>query len=264
MTRVLRFATFLAPAMLPVYEFISRHVGQRVGMATELMVGQCYGELADADVSFVCGLAYIELCGPGRLPLVPVAAPVLAGPRSGGKPIYFSDVIVHRDSPYREFADLRGASWSFNERLSHSGFGITRYHLVEMGRTGGFFGRVIEAGFHDLSIQMVREGKVDASAIDCHVLALALRDDPSLAEEVRVIDSLGPSTIQPVVVAEWLPGDIRDRIREALVDLADDPEGRIWLSRGLLDRFVAVEPASYDDLRRMQQACTEANFLTLR
>src|SRR4051812_30608085 len=117
MTRVLRFATFLAPAMLPVYEFISRHVGRRLGMATALTVGRCYGELADADVSFVCGLAYIELCGPGRLPLVPVAAPVLAGPRSGGRPIYFSDVIVHRDSPFQAFADLRGASWSFNERL---------------------------------------------------------------------------------------------------------------------------------------------------
>ena len=264
MTRVLRFATFLAPAMLPVYEFISRHVGRRLGMATELTVGQCYGELADADVSFVCGLAYIELCGPGRLPLVPVAAPVLAGPRSGGRPIYFSDVIVHRDSPFRAFADLRGASWSFNERLSHSGFGITRFHLVEMGWTGGFFGRVVEAGFHDLSIQMVREGTVDASAIDCHVLALALRDDPSLAGEVRVIDSLGPSTIQPVVAAEWLPEDLRDGIRAALVELADDPEGRVWLARGLLERFVAVDAMSYDDLRRMQRACTVANFLTLR
>ena len=87
-------------------------------------------------------------------------------------------MIVHRDSPFHTFADLRGASWSFNERLSHSGFGITWYRLVEMGRTDGFFGRVIEAGFHDHSIRLVRERKVDASAIDCHVLALAMRDDP--------------------------------------------------------------------------------------
>lgn len=56
-SRPLRFASFLAPAMLPVYEFISRHVGRRLGVATELTVGRCYDELADADVSFVCGLA---------------------------------------------------------------------------------------------------------------------------------------------------------------------------------------------------------------
>ena len=264
MTRVLRFATFLAPAMLPVYEFISRYVGRRLGMATELTVGQCYGELADADVSFVCGLAYIELCGPGRLPLVPVAAPVLVGPRSGGRPIYFSDVIVRRDSPFGTFADLRGTSWCFNERFSQSGYGITRFRLTELGRTDGFFGRIVEAGFHDRSIHLVRNGEADASAIDCHVLALARATDPSLSEELRVIDSFGPSTIQPVVVGEWLPGELREGIRQALVELADDPWARQWLSHWQIDRFVAVDESSYDDLRRMRQSCAQAAFLTLR
>jgi phosphonate transport system substrate-binding protein len=261
--RCLRFATFLSPGMYPVYQFISRHIGRRLGVATQLTVGQSYDELAGADVSFLCGLAYIELCGPGQLPLTPVAAPVLSGPRAGGRPIYFSDVIVRRDSPFRTFADLRGASWSFNECLSHSGYGITRYRLVEMGWTGGFFGRVIEAGFHDDSIRLVRGGQVDASAIDCHVLALALRDDPTLALEVRVIDSLGPSTIQPVVVADGLPDALRDGIRQALLDLANDPDARTWLARGLVDRFLRVDDASYDDLRRMRQACARTGFLTL-
>ena len=123
---------------------------------------------------------------------------------------------------------------------------------------------MIEAGFHDHSIRLVREKMVDASAIDCHVLALALRDDPSLMREVRIIDSLGPSTIQPVVAAEWLPDDLRDQIRQSLVDLADDARGRAWLARGLLERFVSVDESSYDDLRRMQRACTAANFLALR
>jgi len=263
-SRPLRFASFLAPAMFPVYEFISRHVGHRLGVATELSVGRSYDELAEADVSFVCGLAYIERCGPGRLPLVPIAAPVLAGPRFGGRPVYFSDVIVHRDSRLHTFADLRGASWCFNECLSQSGYGITRYRLVETGRTGGFFGRVSEVGFHDHSIRLVRCGEVDASAIDCHVLALALRDDPALVQELRVIESLGPSTIQPVVAGQWLPRALRDGIRQALVGLADDPQARPWLDRAFLEGFVAVDESSYDDLRGMRRACAEAAFLTLR
>jgi phosphonate transport system substrate-binding protein len=263
-SRPLRFASFLAPAMLPVYEFISRHVGRRLGVPTELTVGRSYDELADADVSFVCGLAYVELCGPGGLPLVPVAAPVLAGPRFLGRPIYYSDVIVRRDSAFFGFDDLRGVSWCFNECLSQSGYGITRYRLVETGRTGGFFGRVHEVGFHDHSIRLVRRGEVDASAIDCHVLALALRDEPALAQELRVIDSLGPSTIQPVVVGRWLPEPLRDAIREALVEMAGDAEARPWLDRALLAGFVPADDSSYDDLRRMRRACAEGGFLTLR
>jgi phosphonate transport system substrate-binding protein len=262
--RLVRFATFLAPAMQPVYEFIAHHVGERLGVATELVVGECYDELADVDVSFVCGLAYIELCGPCRLPLSPIAAPVLTGQRYGGQPIYFSDVIVRRESAFLSFTDLRGKSWCFNECLSHSGYGVTRFRLVELGQTAGFFGQVVESGYHARSINLVRTGEIDASAIDSHVLALAVRDDPSILDEVRIIDTLGPSTIQPVVVADWLPEDLRDGIRRVLVEMTDDVTARPWLDRGLIARFAPADDSSYDDLRRMKSACEEAGFLTLR
>src|SRR5580765_6548252 len=197
--RPLRFATFLAPKMYPVYDFITRHVGERLGWPTELRVGHSYDELADPpDVSFVCGLAYVELARRGTAPVEPIAAPLLQGPRYGGRPVYYSDVIVHRDSPATSFAELRGRSWAYNEPFSHSGYGVTRYHLVRLGETNGYFGSVVEAGWHERSIRLVCSGEVDGSAIDSQVLALTLRDHPELAERLRVIDTLGPSTIQPV------------------------------------------------------------------
>ena len=128
--------------------------------------------------------------------------------RYGGAPIYFSDVVVRTDHPARSFAELRGASWAYNERLSHSGCGVTRYHLVQMGETSGLFGSVIESGFHEESIRMVVDGSVDATAIDSQVLGVALRNTPALRDELRLIDVLGPSTIQPVAVSLRLPGSL--------------------------------------------------------
>jgi hypothetical protein len=64
---------------------------------------------------------------------------------------------------------------------------------------------VVEAGFHEEAIRLVAKGEVDASAVDSQVLAVALRDDPSLGDAVRVIDALGPSTIQPVAVSIGSP-----------------------------------------------------------
>jgi phosphonate transport system substrate-binding protein len=189
-SRPLRFATFLAPNMLPLYEFITRYVGDRLGVPTALGVGSCYDGLAgQAEVSFLCGLAYIELVRQGE-PIEPIAAPLLHRERYRGRPVYFSDVIVRRDSPLRSFADLRGRSWSYNEPYSHSGYGITCYHLVRLGETNGFFGRVVQAGWHERSIRLVHSGAVDASAVDSQVLAVALRDQPGLAAGLRVIDSL--------------------------------------------------------------------------
>jgi phosphonate transport system substrate-binding protein len=260
----LRFATFLAPNLFPVYEFITRYVGDRLGVPTELRVGSCYDGLAgQAEVSFLCGLAYIELVRQGE-PIEPLAAPLLQGERYCGRPVYFSDVIVRRDSSFRSFADLRGRSWSYNEPYSHSGYGITCYHLVHLGETNGFFGRVVEVGWHERSIRLVHAGAVDASAIDSQVLAVTLRDHPKLAASLRVIDSLGPSTIQPVAVASWLPEALKAALRQVLLEMAEDPTARRHLARGLVERFVAVRDASYDDLRQMRAACAAASFLSLR
>ncbi len=262
--RPLRFASFLAPDLLPVYRLVARHVGERLGLLTDLFVGDDYAQLADADVSFVCGLAYVELAGPGGLPLEAIAAPVLEGERYGGMPIYFSDVIVRRDSPFRCFADLRGRSWSYNEPRSHSGYGVTRHHLVRLGETNGYFGRVVEAGWHQRSIRLVATGEVDASAIDSQVLALAVRARPELSERLRIIDALGPSTIQPVVAGTWLSPALRADVQGVLLEMGEQTGLRAQMARGMIERFVKVEDGSYDDLRRMRAECAAAGLLTLR
>jgi len=261
----LRFISFLAPNMLSVYAFVAGYVAERLGVTTELTVGASYDEVAERmDVGFLCGLAYVELVRDGLCPMEPIAAPVLGAQRYAGRPIYYSDVIVRHDSPFQSFADLRGRSWSFNEPYSHSGYGIARYHLVRLGETNGYFGAVIEAGWHERSIRLVCAGEVDASAIDSQVLAVALRDRPELAGQLRVLDSLGPSTIQPVVAARHLPASLKDELRAVLLEMGCDPVARARLAHGLVQGFAAVDDSSYDDIRRMRDACADADFLTLR
>jgi len=262
----LRVGTFLAPNVLPVYQVVTEQLGCRLGLDTELVVETSYEacERDENEVCFVCSLPYVTFERRGLDLAVPVAAPVLQGARYEGRPIYFSDVIVHRDSPFRRFEDLRGRTWAYNEPLSHSGYGITRYHLVRMGETNGFFSRVIEAGFHEEALRMVARGEVDGSAIDSQVLAIALRDDPGLGSALRVVDALGPSTIQPVAVSRRVPDDLRAAIGDVLVTLADDPAVRAQLAAGLVERFVPVDAGSYGDIRTMLDACEAAGFTELR
>jgi phosphonate transport system substrate-binding protein len=262
----LRFGTYLAPNIMPVYEAVTEEVGRRLRIPTRLVVETSYESCKrdENEVCFVCSLPYVMFEREGISPAEPVAAPVLIGERYGSLPVYFSDVIVNRDSAFRSFADLRGRSWAFNEPLSHSGYGITRYHLVRMGETEGFFGRVVEAGFHEESIRLVADGEVDASAIDSQVLAVAFRDDAVLAERLRVIDALGPSTIQPVAVSKRVPADLRDEIRAVLLAMGEEPSSRERLQLGLVDRFVPVDASSYDDIRMMVDVCESAGFTELR
>jgi phosphonate transport system substrate-binding protein len=249
---------------LPFYQFITRYLGDELGRPTELAVGSSYEELAGADVAFVCSLPYVELTRRGPPVVEPLAAPVLRGERYGGKPIYFSDVVVRRDSPFHSFADLRGRSWAYNEPLSQSGYGITRYHLARQGQTNGYFGRVVESGWHERSLRLVCAGEVDASAIDSHVLAVALRDEPELARRLRVIAALGPSSIQPVVASRRLPEQVRADLRGALLRMGRDPTAKPHLDRALVEGFVAANDATYDDIREMLSVAEAAAFPHLR
>jgi phosphonate transport system substrate-binding protein len=259
----LRFITFLAPNLFKVYAFIARYVGARLGVATELVVGSAYAEMAaGADVGFICSLPYVELKDRHGLDLEPLVAPVLSGPRYGGRPIYYSDIIVHVDSPWQTFADLRGRSWAYNEPLSHSGYGIMRYRLVQLGESRGYFGRVVEAGWHERAIRLVCSGEVDASAIDSQVLAVALRDQPSLAGRLRVIDTLGPSPIQPIVASPSLSAGLKADLRGVLAEMGEDPIAWDWLAHGFVERLVAVTDATYDVIRVMRAAVEAADFLT--
>ncbi len=93
---------------------------------------------------------------------------------------------------------------------------------------------------------------------------MALRDDPSLSDDLKVIDVLGPSTIQPVAVTKRFSPELAAAIRDALVELHTDPSMRDDLDHGLIDRFAAVGPDDYDDIRRMLAECEKAGFLEIR
>jgi phosphonate transport system substrate-binding protein len=260
----LRVASHLAPSVLPAYALAARRLGERLDRPAELVVAAAYDRCAaDVDhVCFVCSIPYLLLSSAGRVRMEVIAAPVLRGRRYAGRPIYFSDVIVHADRPWQSLDDLDGRRWAFNEPYSHSGFMVALHGLARLGATASFIGEAIEAGFHDDAIQMVRDGRADWAAIDSQVLDLALRRDPRLRRDIRVIATLGPSTIQPVVAsARRLSGSQRGAAREALLAMHAAPGDRMVLRASGIDRFVAVEDADYDDIRAMLETVSRAGLL---
>jgi phosphonate transport system substrate-binding protein len=206
----LRAATYLAPCNRPLYEFVAEACG-----ASELIDGRDWRELDSGriDIAFVCSPPVIWLGGAVQA----VAAPILTDPRFGGKPLYCSEVIVSRDSPFQCLDDLRGARWAINEPSSWSGYWVTLHRIGSWD----FFGEVVEAGFHERALQMVASGEIDGAAIDSHVLGVALRNAPQLVDLIRVVETLGPSPSQPVVVNSDLDSALKGQIRSRLLELRD-------------------------------------------
>jgi len=261
--RELVFATYLAPCIQPLYEFVAARVGEQLHRPTRLIVGESFDQVrhADVDFAFLCGLPYVRLKGENPAAVEALAAPIVSGERYEERPIYFSDVIVPVRSPASAFGDLRGRSWAYNEPDSHSGYLITLSTLVQMAETAEFFGRWEMTGFHQESIRRVAANQVEGSAVDSHVLGVEMRDHPELAEQMRVIGTLGPSTIQPLVATSAVSPRLRQEVIEIVAGLGSTESERRSLSAGLVERFVAIDDSAYADIRSNLRAVEAARFL---
>ena len=62
----LRFGTFLAPNIMPVYQAVTDEVERRLGIPAELVVETDYEACADDrnEVCFVCSLPYVRVRAP--------------------------------------------------------------------------------------------------------------------------------------------------------------------------------------------------------
>jgi phosphonate transport system substrate-binding protein len=254
---------YISTCMAPNSEFLIRDLApflsQRLSGPVEALLDIPWQQrerrldAGEIGLCWICGLPYVRKADLNPAGVIPLVAPVMKGARYQGKPVYYSDVVVRRDSPFKKLEDLRGTTWSYNEPGSHSGYNVVRYALARRGERSGFFGRVIASGAHQNSLQMILNREIDASAIDSTVLELELLRDPDLPTRIRIIDTFGPSPIPPWVTAAGLPEEIRAALRAIFLNMARDPQGRVILDKALISHFVPVTDQDYDPIRMMDQ-----------
>lgn len=256
---LLKVTSIQAPNSDPMCEEITRYLAAKLGVPAEYVSGIPWQQRerlidrGDVHVGWICGLPYIWKADTPNPNVELLAAAVMEGDRYQGRPVYFSDVVVRRESPFRSFSDLRGARWAFNEPNSHSGYNVVRYHLATLAEFSGYFGQVIESGSHQRSLEMILDGRIDASAIDSTVLEMEITGRPDLRERIRIVEILGPSPIPPWVVTRDLPDSLRDSLRTVFLEMHQDEAGRAILREGMIARFVPVSDQNYDPIREMER-----------
>jgi phosphonate transport system substrate-binding protein len=207
-------------------------------------------------VGFLCapGYCWLSECAPPAVRLVE-AAFVFDDPRAEGRPVYFADLVVSARSRVRRLEDLAGSRWTYNDRASLSGWFSVLEELQSRGLGDAFFSEVSCSGSHRRSLEMVMRGEADCAAIDSNYLLLMRRRDPLLAASVRVIESLGPHAIQPVVARAGLAPDLHEAITRALLGMHRHARwGDLLRHHGVL-RFDAVGESDYAAERRALRRC---------
>lgn len=234
------------------YYKLLKHIESKIGVPVKLVDRQSYAEInellenEDLDAAFVCSGPYVD--GHDSFGLEIIAVPV-----AYGEPVYYSYIIVHKDSPVSSVEDLRGGTFAFADPQSNTGKVVPTYLLATMGETPEtYFEKFIFTYAHDKSIMAVAQKLVDGAAVDSLIWEYDEKKAPEYTSQTKVIWKSEACGIPPVVVRRNLPEDIKERLRRSFRELHLDEEGRSILAELMIDRFAEGNDASYDSIRRMK------------
>ena len=130
---MLTLVSCMCPNLDSFYQGLAARLSERLERDVRFVGDRAWGgrlemlRTGGASLGSVCGLQYVNEVDSGRAGLVPLAAPAPAGERYGGRPVYFTEMLVAAGSGLSSFESLAGARWAYNEPTSHSGFGVVGY-----------------------------------------------------------------------------------------------------------------------------------------
>ncbi len=245
----------MAPIMspeknLPFYKNLLKYLGERLGMEPVVLQRSSYAEVNDllqydnCDVGFIC--TYPFVLGERSYGLK-----LLVVPRINGKITSQSFIIVPAASSAASLMDLRGKRFASCDIISQTGWIYPALWLQQHGENPKkFFSDHIIAGSHDRAIQAVASGFADGAAVQNLVYNRMIKDDPGLADKIRIIQKSPEFGTAPLVVNPKMSPALRERLRRVLLAMHESPEGREILAGLGIDRFEVPPDSLYDDVRQ--------------
>lgn len=235
------------------YREIVEYIGKKIGKPVEMVQRETYDEMdallekGEVKIAFICSGPYVRNREKFGVEL-------LVAPQSYGKPFYHAYIIVHKDSPVNSLAELKGKSFAFTDPKSNTGKLVPTYMIVKKfnATPEQFFSNIIYTKSHDKSIEAVAKKVVDGASVDSLIYDYAAKKNPVYTSLTKIIEKSPPYGIPPVVVTKDFDPRLREKIKEAFLNMHNDPEGRRILDGIMVDKFIIPKDSDYNSVREME------------
>lgn len=247
-------ATMLSPKKaLPAYEEIVNYIGEKLNIRTKMLFTKDYSSMNELVktkkvlAAFVCSGPYVSQHDDWGMEII--AAPTLYG-----NSVYYSYIIVNKESGVNKFEDLKGKRFAFTDPISNTGKLVPTYELAKLNTTPElFFSDIIYSGSHDKSIEAVASNLVDGAAVDHLIWEYINKSDSAYTSKTKIIKKLGPFCIPPFVTYPDCDSTLKQNMRAILLNMHNDPKGKKILDQLYIDEFVLVQDDCYQSIREMNE-----------
>ena len=238
----------------------SQYLELKMGRKVEFVLRKSYREVMDLlesggiEFAWICGYPYVQTRKPEFLKLMTV-------PVYRGEPRYHSYIIVHHDSPYKRFSDLKGKIFAFSDPDSNSGF---LYPLALMSekdeKPETFFRQSFFTFNHAETIQAVSERVSDGGAVDSYIWEYLAIFKPEITSKTRIINKSPSFGFPPIVSRLGLDPATVNLMQDTLENMDKELDGRALLERLKLDGFGEYPDTLFNEIRAMANSTQGANL----
>lgn len=212
----------------------------------------------DIGIMQMCGLPYAVRNPSPRLIVAPVPSPA----RYQGRAVYFSDLAVRADAPFRTIEDTFGKRIGWTLTDSQSGYFALRYWLLQQHATrkAPLFGEVVPNLVSPRGvIQALMEGRIDVGPLDGYSHDLIRHSEPEVANNIRVLTTTSPTAMPPFVCThpEATDADLQ-RLRDAFLAVHEESSLNAACETILLSHFAVMQPGDYALTRERHDAVLAA------
>ena len=235
------------------YKSLMDYIGKKMGYQILLIQRKTYGEINELfqkqqiDLALICSGPYAN--GKDIFQIEALAVTLVRG-----EPYYQSYLIVNKKSSNKTLEDLRGKTFAFTDPDSNTGTLVPNYWLAMKEETPQlFFKETTYTYSHDNSIIAVAKSLVDGAAVDSHIWEYYHKTNPEYTANTRIIKKSIPFGSPPFVASSSLPLVLKNKIKDILLNMHLDPEGKQIQDSLFVDKFVPPQELWYRPITKLKQ-----------
>ncbi|ADD68880.1 phosphonate ABC transporter, periplasmic phosphonate-binding protein [Denitrovibrio acetiphilus DSM 12809] len=233
------------------YEELNSYIAEKLGITSEIIHKENYSDMnrlienQQVDFASICTGAMLYL-NEGSYQLV-------AAPEIDGKTTYSSLIIKNKNVQADLPEDLKGKTFAMTDRLSNTGFLFPTYYFSRnFSAPEQFFSKVFFTGTHDKSIYLVNKGVVDAAAVDNLVYDNLKSQSENNVRNIEIIHESPEFGIPPIVASKKMTSDEIKILRQILLNMHQDKQGKKILEELMIDRFTVPDISVYANVIKMR------------
>lgn len=227
----------------PLTEYLTKKTGVKVNITILSRYGNIIERFTSEKMDGAFFGSFTGALAIEKLGVDPIARPI----NLDGSTTYHGYMFVRKNSGIKSVNDMKGRKMAFVEKATTAGYIFPVAYLKENGVTDikKFFSEYYFTGSHDAAIYAVLDKKADIGAAKHSMYDRVRKADPRVDKELMILAESAKVPSNGLCVRKGLDKDIKNKLKNALLNIDKDPEGKVVLEKFGAIRFIETTVADY-------------------